>query len=306
VKVAPFFVCLFLSAPALSAVEAGDGDHPLLDYARERERQREQHVDGSEAYFPRQLANLEHELERARPPEDAQCPGSIGASMFASLHQEVGDAHEDLGHTEEALEAYRHALACRPRNLRIHAQIANVLFAAREFDKSRAILDQALAIDSRDVDLNRLAGNLDFVAERWADALARYRYVAQSDLNLESAAFAQLMFWIAQKRAGVTNPEWVSRRLEESWPRPLVLYAKGEYSEADLVQSIRKTADEPWTGGDSDRQLSSGLFFVAETLWSRGELNLARRYLAAVVTVRQTRTDEYHLAMSEIAKLNQR
>ncbi len=293
-----------LVAATPCAAQAADGAHPLLDFARERERERD--VESHSRYYAMQLTQARHELDRARPPTDEECARSIGAKQFATLYVDLAEAHEGLGNTEEALQAYRHALACRPRSLRIHTLIAKVLFAARQFDAAGAAAGEALAIDPREVESNRLAGNLDFVDERWADALARFRYVASSDPDPESAAFAQLMFWVSQRRAGVAKPEWIPRRLDEEWPRPLVLFVKGEYDEADLVRFIRKSGDEHWAGGALDRQLASSLFFVGETLWSRGEPELARRYFAAVVNVGLADTDEYRLAMSEIAKLNLR
>lgn len=283
--------------------ESAGHDYPLLEFARVRQLERDAADAGHGGYFAMQLARVRHDLVRARPPPEAQCAGSIGAARFAALHAQVGDALQGTGEYESALVAYRHALACRPRDMRILSQIAGVSFVLRDFQTAREVIEEALTIDPRNVELHRLAGNCDFATGRWADAMSRFRYVAISDLDAESAAFAQLMFWLSQRRAGTPQPEWVQRRLGEHWPRALVLYVKGDYDEADLVQSIRNSEEDPWV---IDGQLLSSLFYAGETWWARGQPEVARRYFAAAINLRLAHTDEYRLAMAEIARLNQR
>lgn len=307
VRIAPLVAGLgaglgLLATSLVGAVESEATDHPLLEFAQERQKLRTADDDAT-AYFVKQLAQVRHELARAQPPADASCAGSIGAPRFAALHVQVGDALRMTGEYENARSAYQRALACRPRDVHILTRIADVWFLLRDFDAARGVIDQALDIEPRNIDLNRLAGNCDFSTGRWADAMARFRYVATSDLNPDSAAFAQLMFWLAQSRAGTPKPEWVTRRLGDHWPRALVLFVKGEYSEAELLRSIRKSEEEePWA---IDGQLLSGLFYAGQTWWARGEPDVARRYFAAAVSLRLAHTDEYRLAMAEIAKLNQ-
>jgi tetratricopeptide (TPR) repeat protein len=281
--------------------EAGATSHPLLEFAQERQRERAAEDPGHHRYFASQLGRVRHELALARPPSDSQCAGSMGAGRFAALHVQVGDALEDQGDHLGALAAYRSALACRPRDIAILRQIADALFVLRDFQAAREMIEQGLAIDPRHVALNRLAGNCDYVTGRWADAMSRYRYVASSDLDPESATFAQLMFWLSQRRAGIPKPEWVPRRLGDLWPRPLVLFVKGEYSETELMRSLRKSEEDPWV---IDGQLLSSLFYAGESWWARGESDVARRYFAAAVNLRRVHTDEYRLAMAEIARLN--
>lgn len=290
-----------LATIGADAGEPVDGAYPLLEFAQERQLERKVDDGGHGGYFAMQLARVRHELARAQPPADAQCAGSIGAARFAMLHVQVGDAQQGLGEHEDALSAYRQALACRPRDVRIHSQIAGVLFVLREFDAAREVIGHALAIDPRDVQLNRLAGNCDFATGRWAGAMSRYRYVATSEIEPGAAAFAQLMFWVTQRRAGSPRPEWVQRRLGDHWPRALVLFAKGEYSEAELMRSIRKSEEDPWI---IDGQLLSSLFYAGEAWLAQGNADVARRYFAEAVNLRLAHTDEYQLAMAEIAKLN--
>jgi len=162
-----------------------------------------------------------------------------------------------------------------------------------------------LAIDPRDVNANRLAGNLDYVEERWADAIARYRYVAASDPDRNQAGYGQLMFWLAQRRAGVAKPEFVVRTPGEGWPQPLLLYMRGQYTEAELITPIKdgdsEANSQPNT--DTDERLCEALFYVGEEYWARGQPEVARDYLAALVNIKVLFFIEHGLALAEIAKL---
>ena len=149
-----------------------------------------------------------------------------------------------------AAKAYRSAHACRPRDAQILAALAGVLFDARDYAGAREAIDTSLAIDPRAVNANRLAGNIDFVEERWADATGRFRYVASSDPDRVQAGYGQLMFWLSQMRAGVAKPEFVERTPGDGWPQPLLLYMRGEYTESrahhsDPARATTKTIHSP-------------------------------------------------------------
>ena len=129
----------------------------------------------------RRRARPNTQLEQAHAPADAECARSLGAPRFADLHARAGAARAGDGDFAGAAAAYRRAHACRPRDADILAALAGVLFDARDYAGARAAINASLAIDPRSVSTNRLAGNIDFVDERWADAIARFRYVAASD-----------------------------------------------------------------------------------------------------------------------------
>ncbi len=180
-----------------------------------------------------------------------------------------------------------------------------MLFDARDYAGAREAINAALAIEPRAVNANRLAGNIDFVAERWADATAHFRYVAASDPDRVQAGYGQLMFWLAQMRAGVPRPEYVERTPGEGWPQPLVLYMRGQYTEAELAVPIREGDDDDNTqpNTSTDERLCEALFYVGEAYWARGQLDVARDYFAALVNIKVIYFLEHGLALAEIAKL---
>jgi lipoprotein NlpI len=299
------------AAMALPAAAAGSGDaaksdRPLLAYAREREKARaaEAPAGARESGVPEAL----HQREQARVPRDEDCAGSLGAARFAAIHSDVAIARQAEGDFAGAANEYRRAIACRPRNADLLAALAGVLFDARDYAGTRAAIEASLALEPRSVTANRLAGNLEFVEEHWAEAIARFRYVAASDPDRTQAGYGQLMYWLAQRRAGVAKPEFIARTPGEGWPQPLLLYLRGEYPEADLLRPIEDgdsdSNSQPNTS--TDERLCEALYYVGEELWARGEPDAARDYFAALVNIKVIYFLEHGLALAEIAKLRER
>jgi lipoprotein NlpI len=297
-------VACLLAMPAVgAAAEPAPADHPLLDLARDLQKKRK--PDLRVAPGSPELRQAEHELAQAKAPADAECAGSLGAPRFAALHVDIALARTGLGDFPGAAAAYRRALACRPRDASVLSGLAGVLFDARDYAGAREAINASLAIAPRALNANRLAGNIDFVEERWAAATARFRYVASGDPDRGQAAYGQLMYWLSQMRAGVPKPEMVARTPGEGWPQPLLLYMQGQYTEAELTAPIRQGDDEdnsqPQT--TTDERLCEALFYVGEAYWARGQLDVARDYFAALVNIKVIYFLEHGLALAEIAKL---
>jgi lipoprotein NlpI len=292
--------CL-LALPSASAADSRDS--PLLELARELQQTRKltmRRTPGAPA-----LRQAEHALEQARAPADDACAGHLGAARFSDLHVDVAGARIGQGDFPGAAKAYRSALACRPRDAQILAALAGALFDARDYAGARAAINASLAIEPRAVNANRLAGNIDFVDERWADAVARFRYVAASDPDRVQAGYGQLMFWLSQMRAGVAKPEFVERTPGEGWPQPLLLYMRGEYTEEELVTPIKEGDDDfnSQPNTSTDERLCEALFYIGEAHWARGQPDVARNYFAALVNIKVIYFLEHGLALAEIAKL---
>jgi lipoprotein NlpI len=297
---------LLASAASPAAPTDESPRHPLLELARELQATRKPDLRTTPGAPG--LREAEHALEQAQAPQDSECAHSLGALRFAGLHMLVGGARVGLGDFAGAAQAYRRAQACRPRDAQILAALAGVLFDARDYAGARETITASLAIEPRAIDANRLAGNIDFVAERWADAVSRFRYVAASDPDRVQAAYGQLMFWLSQMRAGVAKPEYVERMPGDGWPQPLMLYLRGEYTEAELTTPIREgdenSNSQPNTS--TDERLCEALFYVAEAYWARGKPEVARDYFAALVNIKVIYFLEHGLALAEIAKLRER
>jgi lipoprotein NlpI len=293
-------VGLLLLAPLAAAADA---KRPLLEFARLR-AETHQHSDRNIASRSN-LLEAEHALEQGRVPPAAGCASSLGAQRYADLYTTVAGARASLGDLAGAAAAYRSAHECRPRDPDILAALGGVLLDSRDYEAARAELDASLAINPRSVSTNRLAGNLAFVDGRWADAVALFRYVSSSDPDRVQAGYGQLMLWLAQARAGVPHPEYVTRAPGDGWPQPLLLYMVGEYTEQELVARVTEGDGDSNTqpNTSTDERLCEALFYVGESYLARGDRDTARDYFAALVNLRVLYFLEHGLALAEIAKL---
>jgi lipoprotein NlpI len=304
VSAARSFVCVWLLVPAFAHADAEEAVHPLLELAREQMAKKD--PDDLPPPGASGVRGAERALEQARVPPEADCARSLGAPRFAALHTRLGDERFEVGDFAGAVLAYTQAHACQPRSIGTHLSLAEALFAAREFSAAQSIVDAGLALDPRSVELHRLAGYLAFVAARWTDATARFRYVAAGTPDRPESEYGQLMLWLAQRRAGIPNPRFVDRTHDDDWPRPLLFYLSGRYSERELIPII-EAGDEDYASdvGTQDR-LCQALFYVGEAHWARGNPQLAREYLAAAVNVQARGLAERQLALAEIANLHAR
>ena len=293
------------STTTVAGSTAPDIAHPLLDLARQR--QIRQYEGARPTPFGSSTREMRHSLEQARVPRDEDCAASVGAPRFAELHASVAVTLSGEGDLPGAVMAYRRALACRPRDDDLHAALAGVLFDARDYAGARAATNAALALDARSVSSIRIAANLDFIEERWADAIPRFRYVAASDPDRVRAGYGQLMYWLAQARSGIANPDWVTRTPGEGWPQPLVLYLRGQYTEAELVVPINEGDDDDnnQPNTTTDERLAEALYYIGQAHWARGDPKTALDYFTALVNLRVTYFLEHGLAIAEIAKLRQ-
>jgi len=292
---------LLLLSPLLATADTAA--HPLLGFARQREQTRE-HSERNIASRG-DLLEAQHALAQGHVPPEAECARSLGAQRYADLYTALAATRSSLGDFAGAAADYRNAHACRPRDADILAALGSVLFDARDYAAARAAVDAALAIDPRSVSTTRLAANIAFVDERWADAVSYFRYVASSDPDRVTAAYAQLMFWLAQARAGMPHPEYVTRAPNDGWPQPLLLYLVGEYTEPELVARVIEGDDDSneQPNTSTDERLCEALFYVGEAYWARGDRDTARNYFAALVNLRVLYFLEHGLALAEIAKL---
>jgi Flp pilus assembly protein TadD len=282
---------------------------PLLDLARELAQQRA--APSGNSANDSGVREAEHALRQAHVPADAVCAASLGAARYAGLHGDLGAALREQGDVAGAARAFGRAQACRPRDANILASLGRVLFRARQFDAARSSFEAALAIEPRTVRFNRDLGEIDFVTQRWVDAIARFRYVAASEDNRTYAGYDQLMLWVAQSRAGLAKPDFVARTPGEGWPQPLLLFMRNQYTEAELAKPIKEgdeaLASRAYTEDNSpiatDQRLAEALFYVGEMYWARGLPSVAREYFTAIVNIKLNDAKVHELALAEIANL---
>ncbi|HVH12124.1 MAG TPA: tetratricopeptide repeat protein [Longimicrobium sp.] len=105
---------------------------------------------------------------------------SAAAARLANLHLELGDAYEQAGGLEEAVEQYRHAVRLRPQFVDIRTRLGRTLIELGRLDEARveleAVLEQSPGFVQARSNLGLAwfrAGALDEAEREWRRCLAQ-------------------------------------------------------------------------------------------------------------------------------------
>ncbi len=269
---------------------------PLLDFARVRTF--EPIPDANDS--ARALRAAQHSVARLDMPRE-HCARSLGAKRFAVVWSELAEAHANRGENRAAAVAYRRALECSPRDPEQHAALAEQLMAAGETEAALTIVERGLAISPQDAALNRIAGEIAYLAGDFAAAAARFRTVVSEEREREQALYGQILLWLAERRAGIEEPQIVRRGFnQESWPYPIWRALRGEITEAELVDAV----GEDLYPSEQER-LCEALYYIGQERLARGEREIARQYFAAVVNTRVLYFIEHRMALAELERFRQ-
>ena len=292
--------------PATAAQVIATRDPPLIAYALELSHADSRAHEKALYVATTNLRALTFEMSRNPPPSDEDCAHTLGASRFADQYARLGVINDQLGNFEAVIDANESALACEPRVASYHASIASAKLTLGHLDEARAAAERGHAIDPEDEDVQDVRARLDFMQERWADAIARFRLQV---LDEHYGDYARCYLWLAQRRAGVREPELPNPKQDEKqpepplrkqWPAPILDTLRGELSEEGLVTAIR---DAGHTDGEAREWLSEALFYVGELRLAEGDAETARRHFASVVNLRVLNFVEYGMARAELRKM---
>lgn len=288
-------------------------DPPLIAYAIELSQQKPRSDVRSLHSAATELRTVEFEMSRHPPPKDEDCAQTLGASRFAQQYAELAMIQDQLGNFEAVIEANKSALACQPRVASYEASIASAHLNLDRIDEARAAVDRGYALNPEDHDVRDMRSRLDFIQERWADATARFRLQLMDEKYTASrlAEYSRCYLWLAQRRAGVRNPDVPATlpkvkedgtlaRSDKLWPTQILDTLRGELSEEELVQVIRKKGER-----HTQEWLTEALFYIGELRLAEGDVETARRHFATVVNLRVLNFVEYGMARAELQKMRE-
>jgi len=256
--------------------------------------------DDAFVYQSRALRAAEHELERHPPPAGEECATTLGASRFANQYRHLAYVQFETGEFEASIQSYRAALECTPRAPAIHAGMSAAYLAMGQTEEAHAEIQKALAVDPDDRGLLEARARLDFLQERWADAMAQLRLSTIEEHRAEFGTYAECLFWLAQRRAGVREPEVLPHDAkEDDWPLPVLDTLLGRKTQKRLVEEIREQPSDQTVR----EWLTEALFYVGERYLADGDIDTARKHFAAVVNLKQLNFVEYGMARAELARL---
>jgi lipoprotein NlpI len=278
------------------ATAPAGGATPLLAYASE------QHFpvsDEAAASYPlkQRLAKLTFDLSKDPPPE-ADCAQTLGAKRFSTMFDDLGGTYSALGDDESAASAFISAIGCNPRADFLHAELSSVLLRLGKYEQARGEAERHLSHGPSNFTTYTLLVQLDFIDERWPDAMSHARLAVTEAPDDEQATYWQCFLWLAQKYAGTAEPVLTTHRVADNWPRPILESLRGRISEAELVDAVK---DER----DTNRRreiLSEALFYTGQKARAAHHADEAQRYFAATVNLKVTYFIEHELALAELAK----
>ncbi len=246
----------------------------------------------------RRLARAERDLKQNPPPEQ-ECARTLGANRFADLYDNLGATHFAMGEITAAIAAFRKSLACNPRSANVHASLAAALIHAGQPAQARAEAERGRVIDPDNVEPSAILMQLDFIEERWPEAIAGLRRLIADTPDAERVTYYQCFLWLAQLRSKLGTPGIVTSELAEDWPRPLLDWLEGNLTEEQVLERIKEV-------GNDIRQremLAEALYYIGQARLARRDDESARLYFTATVNLKVTYFIEHRMALAELEKI---
>jgi Tetratricopeptide repeat len=247
----------------------------------------------------KQLSRITVDLVKDPPPA-TDCAQTLGAKRFATLYDDLAQAYSNMGRHSQALEAYSKAIDCNPRADFLHAELAASLLDLGRYRDARTETQRQLRLGRANFTLFTLITQLDFIEDRWPDAINSARAAATAAPNDEQATYWQCFLWLAQVHAGVSEPVLVKRRIAETWPAPILESLQGKITETELVESVAQEHD-------LQRQrdiLAEALFYTGQRRLATHHIDEAVSYFTATVDLKVLYFIEHQLATAELKKLH--
>jgi lipoprotein NlpI len=233
------------------------------------------------------------------PPPDSNCAQTLGAKRFATLLDDLGGAYANLGDDAKAADAYAKAIGCSPRAAFLHAELAASLLSLGRYDEARVEVQREITTSRPDFAIHSLSVQLDFIAERWPEAITNSKLAVAEAPDDEQATYWQCFLWLAQKRMGTQVPVLATRHTADNWPGPVLESLEGQITETDLVTAVKSEPD-----GHRQREiLTEALFYTGEQRLAAHQVDQATRYFTATVKLDVQYFIEHHLAGAELDKL---
>jgi tetratricopeptide (TPR) repeat protein len=271
---------------------------PLLAYAAT------QHFppiddDVTTSRHARRLAQVTFVLARDPAPA-ANCARTLGAKRFAANFDDLGGAYMELDDNAKALDAFTKAIDCDPRAGFLHAERSLALLNLHRYDEARAEAQRQIAQGRNNFSVESILAQLDFIQERWTEAITHSRAAAVEAPDDEQSTYWQCFLWLAQRQMGTAEPVLAAHRLASYWPRPILDSLQGKSTETDLVNAVKAEADPR----RRHEILTEALFYTGQRYLATQHSDEARRYFEATVSQNVHNFIEHQLAVAELEQFH--
>ncbi len=285
------------SSPPAATPAADPDPTPLLTYASSHQFPPAL-PPSAQISLQKQVSHITFDLSKDPPPA-TNCVQTLGAKRFATLYDELAQAYSNMGEHVKAVAAYAKAIDCNPRADFLHAELAASLLDLGRYGDARVETQRQLHLGRGNFTLYTLITQLNFIDNRWPDAVTNARIAATDAPTDEQSTYWQCFLWLAQLHAGNAAPVLVKRRIADTWPAPILESLQGKITEAELLEAVEEEHDQ------SRRRdiLSEALFYTGQHRLANNQGDAAVRYFTATVNLKVLYFIEHQLAMAELRKL---
>jgi lipoprotein NlpI len=263
------------------------------------------YVRRSPDWIPGQVARRRNAPRRDMASTNSTVRLNFKEHEFADLAQ----AAFDSGKFGEAITNLTRLLERQPANAGARALRGQALFrlhaaegSATNLDRSLGDLSRALEQDPGITPAYYWRGSINYVAQRWDDAVTDYRHFCEK--APDAASYPQFYIWLIRARQGnqaAVNgelPEWLGPGQGAKagrWERSVGAFLLGRMSEDDFLHAALGAQDsgrqcEAWFYAGMKRRLS-------------GDTARARDYLQRCIATDRKDFDEYNFAAAELRLL---
>jgi protein O-GlcNAc transferase len=183
------------------------------------------HVADRRGHFDLALERLERAIELA--PDNAVYHNSLGIAFGQRLRP------------EEAIAAFRRALAVDPGYQPALANLATVLYGAGQFDEAEDCFRRLLHLGSRSADIHTNLGNLLQAQGRLDEARALYDRALQLDPPNAGAHAARVFNCLYEPRSAPGDALACARRFADEQEKALAVHRRAHDNAADPDRRLR-------------------------------------------------------------------
>jgi tetratricopeptide (TPR) repeat protein len=195
----------------------------------------------------------------------------------------LGDAHAAFWNHKEAIRVYDRAFALDPNNATLHQQRGHRYLSIREFDRARADLEQAVALDAKLAGAWYYLGVLDYVSGRFDKAAEDFeRNLALQDDDVTKAIGTLDWLYMSYRRG--KQDEKAQRLLERVTPDLKIEGNPRLYFNRTLFYKGLKTEDELLAGASSDIERTTLAYGIGNFHLLKGDKKKAREYMEKAVS----------------------
>lgn len=225
--------------------------------------------------------------------------GRLQDSALAEIYRERGLHYADLGHYNEAVSDFSHAVKLNPNYVTAYISRANAYAKLEQYKAAYRDFAKAQALSPQNTAIYVIRGSLNFLLGRFEEAVADYRYY----LSLKPRDMYRMMWLhLSQKyldKNGPSDLEKYSKNVNlDEWPGALIKLYLGQVGPDDFLKAFRKNINTM-----DPQYLCEGFYYLGQYFLLTGKRKLAADSFHQAVKSNARQNIEYEFALAYYTRL---